>query len=199
MSSSSPPQACCRLESLARCVLRALCRCPQLQLPPSTLMGLLEEEGEALLQGAPSNCTLTASSASADLPASSPACSPRDNHGVLTLFASSDQQWLAVEGLQGSSWTGVPLGPGQVAVVVGHSLSYALGGALRPRRHRLYPQRPPEALCSAATLVSAHCGSRRVGLVYELRFRPGAPLSAPDILARGAGTGAQAAAAAVPG
>ncbi len=187
-------------------MLRALCRCPQLQLPPSTLMGLLEEEGEALLQGAPSNCTLTATSASAsaDHPAAAPGALPRNSHGALTLIASTSAQGLAVKSPASNAWVNVPLGPGQVAVVVGHNLSYVLGGALQPSVRCVTPPcggggGGAGAAAGATAAAGAQCGGRRVLLSYELCFRPGALLDPAAVLRRATGTEARAAAVGLPG
>ncbi|KXZ48775.1 hypothetical protein GPECTOR_25g359 [Gonium pectorale] len=87
-------------------------------------------------------------------------CSPEG----ATAAGSRGRPWRG-----GGEWADVPLGPGRVAVLVGFSLSYALGGLVRPALHRVAPG-----------------GPRRVSLAYELCFRPGARIDPAEGLRKSA-------------
>ncbi|KAG2492558.1 hypothetical protein HYH03_009220 [Edaphochlamys debaryana] len=132
--------ACACLDRLGRAVLRDLCRSTALGLHPAGLGGLLEDEGGPLLRGQPSASALRASKYEAGPSPSALAFAPHHDRGALTLVASTQAQGLQVAG-PGGAWLDVPLGPGRVAVLCRYSLSYALGGLLRPVLHR------PPTLC----------------------------------------------------
>ncbi|KAG2492557.1 hypothetical protein HYH03_009219 [Edaphochlamys debaryana] len=161
--------ACACLNRLGRAVLRDLCRSAALGLHPAGLGGLLEDEGGPLLRGQPSASALRASKYEAGPSPSALAFAPHHDRGALTLVASTQAQGLQVAG-PGGAWLDVPLGPGRVAVLCRYSLSYALGGLLRPVLHRVRP-----------------CGCGRVSAAYELCLRPSAVVD-PGAVTQGAAT-----------
>ncbi|KXZ48774.1 hypothetical protein GPECTOR_25g358 [Gonium pectorale] len=162
--------ACRVLDSLGRSVLRGISRSAELDIHAEQLSPLLEDDPH--LRRRPSASILRASCYPEGGPAVGEggslalAFAAHHDRGVLTLVASNQPGGLQVQlppgagaghGGGGGEWADVPLGPGRVAVLVGFSLSYALGGLVRPALHRVAPG-----------------GPRRVSLAYELCFRPGA-------------------------
>ncbi|PNH07613.1 hypothetical protein TSOC_005920 [Tetrabaena socialis] len=185
-------QACCSLERLGHAVLRSLCRCSKLEVHPALLLGLLDDvplrPGQASSSVLHASCYDGAGAAAAGGAGWATACAPlafapHHDRGVLTLVASACeaglQVWLPAAapggaGLAaaggGGGWMDVPLGPGRVAVLVGYSLSYALGGLLQPTLHRVRP------------LTVAGAPLRRLSLAFKLRFRPSARVDPAAVL-----------------
>ncbi|KXZ48770.1 hypothetical protein GPECTOR_25g354 [Gonium pectorale] len=167
--------ACRVLDSLGRSVLRGVSRSAELDIHAEQLSPLLEEDPQ--LRRRPSASILRASCYPDVAEEEGPpalAFAAHHDRGVLTLVASNQTGGLQVQLPPGAGggggegvgeWADVPLGPGRVAVLVGFSLSYALGGLVRPALHRVAPG-----------------GPRRVSLAYELCFRPGARIDPAEVL-----------------
>ncbi|PNH08482.1 Small ubiquitin-related modifier 2 [Tetrabaena socialis] len=179
-----------RLDRLARAVLRDVCRGTALGVPEPAVGGLLEDRAAVRLRARPSASVLRAASYSAAAPPDSLAFAPHHDRGVLTLVASDEVAGLQAllqpprrdaradgsaagpseNGAGAGEWADVPLGPRRVAVLAGYSLSYALGGLLRPNLHRVTPP------------GSGAGSSGRVSLAYELCFRPAALVDPAAVL-----------------
>ncbi|KAG2492494.1 hypothetical protein HYH03_009159 [Edaphochlamys debaryana] len=178
--------ACLSLDRLGRAVLRDLCRSSALGLHPAALGGLLEDEAAPLLRGQPSASVLRASKSGADAAPDALAFAPQRGRGALTLLASPEAQGLQVAG-PGGAWLDVPLGPGRVAVLCGHSLSYALGGLLRAPPHRLLPGSGAAGLSLGLELCPRPCaevdpGALLEGAATQPTGPPGRPLPVTELL-----------------
>ncbi|KAL4419808.1 hypothetical protein ABPG75_006906 [Micractinium tetrahymenae] len=187
------------LEYAARLVLSALCRSSLLRLRGDAFSEMLDDLPHS--RSVQSSSVLTARAYTdnfSSLPAEQGAAvlplfaDPQDavsERGLLSIFHCNEAldpstgRALSAMQAQGSrgQWQDVQLGPGEIALVLGHTLEHATAGLLRAARHRVV----------GAPFKASRRSGGRTALHFELRPRPAALLDLrPQLEAAGHAVGA---------